>query len=257
MERRPLIAGNWKMHKTIDEAIRLASELKLHLKDITNCDVVIAPPFTALYVVHQVIENTPIYLGAQDLFWEEEGAYTGEISAMMLKDVGCRYVIVGHSERRRYLKEDNLICNRKIKAALNADLIPIYCVGETMEERGEGRTFSVVEEQLMEGLKGIELSDRWQIVIAYEPVWAIGTGKNATPEEAEEVHLFIRKLLGGVFKERIAMATRIIYGGSVTPENAEELMDQKNIDGLLVGGASLKASSFARIVKYRKQGERR
>lgn len=257
MERRALIVGNWKMNKTVSEAIRLSSELKLQLRDVTECDVVIAPPFTALYAVYQVIENTPIILGAQDTFWEEEGAYTGEISPRMLREVGCKYVIVGHSERRRYFKEDNLSCNRKIKAAINADLIPIYCVGETIEERESGRTFFVVEEQLVEGLKGVELTDGKEMVIAYEPVWAIGTGKNATPQEAQEVHGFIRKLIGEIFKERIALNMRILYGGSVTPENAGDLMGQKDVDGLLVGGASLKASSFAKIVKYKMEGERK
>lgn len=257
MERRPLIAGNWKMHKTIDDAIRLASELKLQLIGITDCDIVIVPPFTALYAVYQVIENTQIFLGAQDVFWEEEGAYTGEISPYMLKDVGCRYVIIGHSERRRYFGENNLSCNRKIKASLHADLIPIYCIGETLEERDKGKTFFIVEEQLVEGLKGIEFNNGSEIVIAYEPVWAIGTGKNATPQEAEEVHMFIRKLLAEMFKERIAMRTRILYGGSVTPENASELMHENDVDGLLVGGASLKASSFIKIIKYGKEGKRK
>ncbi len=239
------------MNKTVGEAIDLVRELKSTLSGIKGVEVAIAPPFTALFAVHQEIEGFPLRLAAQNLFWEEKGAFTGEISPVMLMDVGCDYVIIGHSERRQYFGENDQTINRRIKAALAQDLKAIFCIGETLKEREEGKTFSVIERQIENGLDGLSKKEMVHIVIAYEPVWAIGTGKTATPEQAEEVHRFIREKIEKIFSKEVSEGIRIQYGGSVTPENIKGLMDQPNIDGALVGGASLKADSFSRIVRFK------
>lgn len=249
MGREIIFAGNWKMHKKIGEAIQLANGLVRELQDVEGCKIIICPPFTALSEVKDVIMDTNIKLGAQNMFWEKEGAYTGEISPLMLKDVGCDYVIIGHSERRKYFGEDDQIVNRKIKSALECGLNPIFCLGETLDERKAGKTLEVVEIQLLGGLKEIGQQEVEKITIAYEPVWAIGTGVNATPQQAEEVQAFIRDKLSEIYGEEIAGRISILYGGSVKPDNIEELMAEEDIDGVLVGGASLKVDSFSQIVK--------
>jgi triosephosphate isomerase len=251
MGRLPFIAGNWKMNKTVEEAVELVRELKAALAHVEGVEIAVAPPFTALYPVHQEVKRSPIRLSAQNLFYEEKGAFTGEISPLMLKDVGCEYVIIGHSERRQFFGETDETVNRKMRAALNHALKPIFCVGETLKEREEGKTFQVIQRQVEGGLRGFGKEEMQRIVVAYEPVWAIGTGKTATPEQAEEVHRFIRERLERLFSREIAEAIRIQYGGSVTPENIKGLMAQGNIDGALVGGASLKPESFSRIVRFK------
>jgi triosephosphate isomerase len=249
LNRRPLIVGNWKMHKTVKEAIELATGIRRELFDSNKADIVICPPFTALDSVYEVVMETPISLGAQDVFWEEEGAYTGEVSALMLKDTGCKYVIIGHSERRKYLSETNQMINRKIKSAINAGLTPIVCVGETLDEREAGKSLEVVSTQLKEGLEGLAQADVSKIVIAYEPVWAIGTGRTAKPHQAQEVQRFIRDWIKKNFPSSSVSNIRILYGGSVKPENIADLVSQEDIDGALVGGASLEVSSFVSIVR--------
>jgi len=251
MGRLPFIAGNWKMNKTVGEALDLVRQLKTSISRIEGVEVAVAPPFTALYAVRKELEGSTIRLAAQNLFWEEKGAYTGEVSPPMLKEMGCHYVILGHSERRQFFGETDETVNRKIKAALGQDLSVIFCIGETLKEREEGKTFSVIEKQVTGGLKDIGKEEMRRIVVAYEPVWAIGTGKTATPEQAEEVHRFIREKLGKLFSREIAEGVRIQYGGSVTPENIKGLMGQENIDGALVGGASLKADTFSKIVRFK------
>ncbi|MGZ3495340.1 MAG: triose-phosphate isomerase [Thermodesulfobacteriota bacterium] len=251
MERLPFMAGNWKMNKTVREAIDLVRELKTALSGAKGVEVAVAPPFTALFAVHQEIEGSPIGLAAQNLYWEEKGAFTGEISPIMVKEVGCHYVIIGHSERRQFFGETNETVNRRIKAALAASLKVIFCIGETLQEREEEKTFSVIEKQIEGGLRGLGHKEIRNMVIAYEPVWAIGTGKTATPEQAEEVHEFIRRKLEKLYSREVSEEIRIQYGGSVTPENVRGLMDQPNIDGALVGGASLKADSFSKIVRFK------
>ncbi|MEO2066580.1 MAG: triose-phosphate isomerase [Desulfurobacteriaceae bacterium] len=246
--RRLLIAGNWKMNKTVPEAIELVRGLKERLKGVEDRDVLICPPFTALYPVSKELEDSQILLGGQNMFYEEKGAFTGEISPLMLKDVGCSFVILGHSERRHIFGEDDKLINKKVISAVKHGLIPILCVGERIEEREEGRTEEVIEKQVREGLKGLSPED--EFVIAYEPVWAIGTGKTATPEMAQEVHSFIREILKELFGEEKAGRVRILYGGSVKPENAKGLLEMPDIDGALVGGASLKAESFSAIVQF-------
>lgn len=247
--RRPIIAGNWKMNKTILEAIELVNGLKRQLYDINNMDIVVCPPFTALCDVNEVIMETNITLGAQDLFWEENGAFTGEISAKMLKDVGCQYVIIGHSERRQYFGETNETVNKKLKIALKTDLLPIVCVGEKLEEKDKGLTFDVIKDHIENGLAGLSSDDILKVIIAYEPVWAIGTGRNATPQQAQEAHSYIRKLLTNLFDKETAGTVRIQYGGSIKPENIKDIMKQPDVDGGLVGGASLDLASFVQIVK--------
>ena len=249
--RMPMIAGNWKMHKTCQEALETARDLAEKLGETDRVEVMIAPPFTALTGVLEVIKDTPIALGAQNLFQEPEGAYTGEISGPMIRSAGCRYVIVGHSERRQYFGETDDHINRKIKAALDARLTPVFCVGETEEERDSEKTFSVLDKQVQNGLEGLLADHMETVVIAYEPVWAIGTGKTATPEQAQVVHAYIRKLVDRLFGETTAHTMRILYGGSVKPANISELMALPDIDGALVGGASLKPDTFSEIVKYK------
>jgi len=245
-ERLPLIAGNWKMHKTLEESGALAREIRRGVGEGTRVEVVLAPPFTALAAVAAELRGSPIRLAAQDTFWEREGPFTGAISPWMLVDAGCRYVIVGHSERRQHFGETDRTVNRKLKAALSAGLRPILCVGETLEERQAGRTLKRVARQLREGLADLPLSGAESLVIAYEPVWAIGTGLTATPEQAQEVHHFIRGELAGLLS--LGESLRILYGGSVTPENSASILGEADIDGALVGGASLKAASFLKII---------
>lgn len=248
--RRKIVAGNWKMNKTVDEAVELVRSLKekLDAAPVDDVDVVVCPPFVDLVPVREVVSGSKIGLGAQNVFWEDSGAYTGEISAGMLLSAGCSYVIVGHSERRQYFGETNATVNKRLQKAFSAGLTPIMCVGERLEQRQAGITRAVVEIQIREGLAGISADQVKQMIIAYEPVWAIGTGVNATPEQAQEVHRFIRKLLAEMFGEDTAEAVRIQYGGSVKPDNAAELMSQPDVDGALVGGASLKADSFYDII---------
>lgn len=247
--RRPLIAGNWKLFKTASEAERLVGELIPKVSGL-DVDVVVCPPFTALDRVRGVIEDakgTPIALGAQNVYWEEEGAFTGEIAPGMLRDLGVRYVTVGHSERRQYFGETNETVGLRALAALAHGIIPIICVGELLNQREAGETEAVIQAQLEGALKGIDEDQASSIAIAYEPVWAIGTGKVATPDEAQAVHAFIRSFVRAKYGDAVAGGLRIQYGGSVKPENAAELLSQLDIDGALVGGASLKADSFAAI----------
>ena len=251
MGRLPFIAGNWKMNKTVGEALDLVRQLKASLLNIEGVEVAVAPPFTALYAVSQELKGTFIRLAAQNLFYEEKGAFTGEISPLMLKEIGCQYAIIGHSERRQFFGETDETVNRRIKAALGQDLKPIFCVGETLKEREEGKTFTVIEKQAEGGLRGIGKEEVKNIVMAYEPIWAIGTGRTATPEQAEEVHRFIRERLERLYSREIAERIRIQYGGSVTPENIKGLISQENIDGALVGGASLKSETFSKIVRFK------
>lgn len=248
LTRPAIIAGNWKMHKTVAEAQALARELKDGLPQPLRVEVVVAPPFTALAAVRQVLAGSPIHLAAQDVFWEKEGAFTGAISPVMLTEIGCRFVIIGHSERRQYFQETDATVNRKVKAALAAGLRPIVCIGETLHQREAGETLEVVKRQLTAGLAGLLPKDLLPLVLAYEPVWAIGTGRNATPEQAQEVHAFIRELVGQRFAPAVALNLPILYGGSVTPNNIRDLIQEQDIDGALVGGASLKADSFLKIV---------
>lgn len=247
--RKPMIAGNWKLNKTIREAIELVTLLKRQLNDLQNVDVVVFPPYTALSDVAEVLTESEIGLGAQDLYWEEKGAFTGEVSAGMIKEAGANFVIVGHSERRQFFHETDESVNKKTKAALKGNLTPIVCIGETLGQRESGKTFEVIETQLKGGLANFNREEIKKIIIAYEPVWAIGTGKVATPQQAEEVHAFIRKELTKTFGEEVASALRILYGGSVKPDNISNLMSEADIDGALVGGASLDASTFSELVK--------
>lgn len=247
--RKPIVAGNWKMNKTVADALSLVEGIKAELSDVQNVDVVLCPPFTALYAVRQSITGTAIDLGAQNAHWEKSGAYTGEISVEMLREIGCHYVILGHSERRQYFKETDEMVNRKAKAVLAAGLFPIVCVGETLEEREAGRTEPVVATQVRGSLAGLSANDLLRTVIAYEPVWAIGTGRTATPQQAQEVHALIRKWLAEMADLHVAQSVRIQYGGSVKPSNAKELFSQPDIDGGLIGGASLEARSFIDIVR--------
>lgn len=247
--RTPIIAGNWKLNKTISEAVALVTGLKVSVADETDVETIVAPPFTALSAVSDAIKDSNIRLAAQDVYWEDSGAFTGEVSAPLLKDAGCDYVIIGHSERRQYFGETNDSVNQKVKAALAHDLKPIICVGEHLEEREAGHTETVIESHVTGGISGLSVADLLSCVIAYEPVWAIGTGKTATPAQAQEVHHFIRGLLTKAYSAEVASQICIQYGGSVKPENAAELMAQPDVDGALVGGASLEAESFAEIVK--------
>ncbi|MBW2039196.1 MAG: triose-phosphate isomerase [Deltaproteobacteria bacterium] len=251
--RKPIIAGNWKMHKTVGEAIDFVTRFQEELGRWEEVEVVVAPSFVALAPVAERLKGGRIGLAAQDVFWEEKGAYTGEVSPFMLRDVGCRYVIIGHSERRAYFGETDEAVNKKVKAVLSHDLNPIICVGESLEEREQGDTFKVVERQVKEGLKLVNAEAARRIVIAYEPIWAIGTGRTASSEQAQEVQSFIRGLLGNIFSPALAKVIRIQYGGSVKPDNIDELMAQPDIDGALVGGASLEAGSFARIVRFERR----
>jgi triosephosphate isomerase len=247
--RRKIIAGNWKLHKRTGESIRLVIELKVRTVYIQHTEIVVCPTFLALSQVKDCLKESRIKLGAQNLFWEDEGAYTGEVSGPLLKDAGCEHVIIGHSERRQYFGENDEGINKRLVAALNAGLKPIVCVGETLQEREDGRTFEIVSTQLSGALAGIRPDQLDHLVIAYEPVWAIGTGKNATPEQAQDVHRFIREKISTILTSSLASTIRIQYGGSVKPANANDLLSQTDIDGALVGGASLDAESFSEIIK--------
>jgi triosephosphate isomerase len=249
--RTPVIAGNWKLFKTIGESVAFINELKPLIAEASDVEIVIAPVFTALNRVSDAAAGSNITVAAQDCFWEEEGAFTGEVSPRLLQDAGCRHVIIGHSERRQYFGETDTTVNKKTVAACNAGLTAIVCVGETLQEREAEKTFSVIETQITHGLAGFSSDLLSKIIIAYEPVWAIGTGKTASDEQAQEIHAFIRTLLIKLFGNSAAEAIRILYGGSVKPENIKGLMTRPDIDGALVGGASLKAVSFAAIVNYK------
>jgi triosephosphate isomerase len=247
--RKPIIAGNWKMHKTVGEAVEFARALVVALADVGDVEVVVCPPAVALKSVGEVLRGSAIGLGAQNMHWEEQGPFTGEISPRMLVDVGCRYVILGHSERRQHFGESDAAVNKKVHSALRWGLIPIVCVGERLEERQSGRTDEVVRMQLKEDLAGLDAQGAARLVIAYEPVWAIGTGLPATGEEANRVSGLIREILAGWFGEGIAQEVRIQYGGSVSPHNISEFLSQPEVDGALVGGASLDVESFSSIVQ--------
>jgi len=248
--RKLMIAGNWKMHKTSAEARSLVRELTSALvPNPPACEVVIAPPFTSIGAVLTEANGAFIGVSGQNLHWEDKGAFTGEVSGPMLKELGCSHVIIGHSERRQYFGETDGTVNLRIKAAVRNDLVPIFCLGETLEEREQGITYEVVRTQLQGGLREIELPDASRFVMAYEPVWAIGTGRTATAEQAQEVHAFLRRELSALLGEEFAVRTRILYGGSVRPENAKTMTACRDIDGALVGGASLKAEEFLGIIR--------
>ncbi len=250
--RKPVIAGNWKMYKLHDEAVNTALELKSSVTNANHCEVVIAPVFTALKTAADRLEGSNVSVAAQDCApVAEQSANTGEVSAAMLKDVGCKYVIIGHSERRQFYNESDASVSKKTKAALEADLTAIVCVGEMLGEREAGNAETVVKTQLQGGLDGLTVADMKRIIIAYEPVWAIGTGQTATPKQAQEMHAFIRNVLLQSHGKETSDEIRILYGGSVKPENIAELMNEQDIDGALVGGASLNADSFAKIVNYK------
>jgi triosephosphate isomerase (TIM) len=250
--RTPLIAGNWKMFKTGIEAVETAAQLVNLVAGTTDIDVMIAPPFTALAPVSDIVRGSCVSLGAQNLFWEAQGAFTGEISPVMLVSAGCKYVIIGHSERRQYFNETDETVNKRMQAAVNNDLIPVLCVGESEKERESKDTFSVLDKQVKKGLEGFSSDDLKRLVIAYEPVWAIGTGKTATSHQAQEVHQFLRSVLEKNFGNMLAKSIRILYGGSVKPNNIEELMAMPDVDGALVGGASLDPETFSKIVQFKK-----
>ena len=247
--RRPFIAANWKMNMTTAETKDFLSHFVPAVQDVSNVDIIVAPPFTSMETAAKEIRGTNVMLSAQNVFFEQKGAYTGEISPPMLVELGCTYTIVGHSERRQYFLEDDMIVNKKIKTAKNNGLDIILCIGESLTEREAGKTFEVLKKQMEEGLNGVKLNG---IVIAYEPIWAIGTGKTATPEQAQEVHAYIRGTLEAAYGNEVDDLC-IIYGGSVTHENVDSLMSCRDVDGALVGGASLKVDSFTRIVKFRKE----
>ena len=254
MKRTPLIAGNWKMFKTCSEAVETANRLAELAQNITDMDIMIAPPFISLALVSESLKNinSLVNIGAQNLFYQKEGAYTGEISAIMLKSAGVSYVIIGHSERRQYFGEtDEDVC-RKVRASVESNIVPIMCIGETETEKKEGKTLYVLDKQIENGLKGFRSNELATLVIAYEPVWAIGTGNTATPQQAEEVHRYIRSKIGKMFDFNLAENMRILYGGSVKPDNISELMSHQNVDGALVGGASLDADNFIKIVNFNK-----
>ncbi len=247
--RKPIVAGNWKMNKTVEDALSLVEDIRHELAECREADVVLCPPFTALKAVSDAVSGTHIDLGAQNMHWEKSGAFTGEISAEMLRELFCHYVILGHSERREHFDETDEVVNRKAHAALNANLHPIVCVGETLDQREANQMQEVVETQVRQSLAGLGPRQLVETVVAYEPVWAIGTGKTATPEQAQEVHALIRDVLRSISDEAVSQAVRIQYGGSVKASNAQELFGQPDIDGGLIGGASLDAMSFAAIVK--------
>ena len=247
--RKIIIAGNWKMNKDLKESIDLANSVKRSLYDMEEVEVVLCPPFTSLSDLSDVMLDTTIRLGAQDVYWEKEGAFTGEISSHMLKGAGCAYCIVGHSERRQFFGETSETVNKKARALLAAGIMPIVCVGEKLEERKAKKEFDVVKDHIVNSLKGLTREEMLKTVIAYEPVWAIGTGVNATKEQAQEMHKYIRGLIKEIYGEDVAKSVRIQYGGSVKPDNIKELISQEDVDGALVGGASLKGDSFVSIVK--------
>jgi triosephosphate isomerase len=246
---KSFIAANWKMNKTIAETREFLRSVIPAVKDVDDVDIVIAPPFTSLAAAGEALKGTNVQLASQDVFWEEKGAYTGEISPAMLLDTGCSHVIIGHSERRQYFHEDDAVINKKIRAAKKAGLSVIFCCGESLEEREANRTFDVIGREVEKGLEGVDAEN---LVVAYEPIWAIGTGRTASPEQAQEVHAFVRDCLRKLYGSA-ADDIRILYGGSVTPENIEILMACRDVNGGLVGGASLKPDSFAKLVCYKKE----
>lgn len=250
MARKKFIAGNWKMYKTVSEALDFAKAAKASLAGVSHAQIAIGAPFIALHDLAAAFQGSNIELAAQNCHWEKEGAFTGEISVGMLKELGVQHVIIAHSERRQFFGETNATANKKVKAALAAGLGVILCVGEMLADREAGKTFDVVKDHTLGSLEGLSADDMKNVVIAYEPVWAIGTGKTATPAQAQEVHAFIRKTLAERFNASVAEATRIQYGGSVKPDNVKELMSQPDIDGALVGGASLKPDSFAALMQF-------
>jgi triosephosphate isomerase len=248
--RKKVIAGNWKLNNDVNGTVNLISEIKNGLGSQANkTEIIVCPPFTSLETAFALLKDSNIKLGSQNMYFEESGAFTGEVSASMLKSVGCEFVILGHSERRTIFGENNLLINKKIKTAIRNNLKPIFCIGETLEEREKGITFKIIESQLREGLDGLNENDLPNLIIAYEPVWAIGTGRNATPQQAQEVHQFIRQLIVKMYSDNFAKKLIIQYGGSVKPDNAHDLLSQPDIDGALVGGACLKADSFLKIIE--------
>jgi len=249
-ERIPLIAGNWKMYKTCGESVKAAQLLKGLVEGVTETDIMIAPTFTSLEPVFNAIKSSVINLGGQNLHWKAEGAFTGEISGDMLKSAGCSYVIIGHSERRQFFGDTDESVNKKITSALSCGLKPVFCIGESEAERDSNLTFSVLDKQVQAGLRGFVSDDLKDLVLAYEPIWAIGTGKTATSEQAQEVHTFLRASIAKQFDDALAQSMRILYGGSVKPANVAELMSMPDIDGALVGGASLDPETFSQIVKF-------
>lgn len=251
MTRTPLIAGNWKMNTTIGEAEHLAQEVVRAAASFQDRDIMIAPPFTALSAVSDILHDSNVILASQNICWAEKGAFTGEISPLMLKDVGCRMAIIGHSERRHIFGESNSLINQRISGTMESGLIPVFCIGEKLEEREAGHTMKTLEQQVREGLADISYTDPSAMVFAYEPVWAIGTGKTATVEQAQEVHAFLRDLIATMYEKNIASQTRILYGGSVNSDNVDGLMAQTDVDGALVGGAALDAESFSRIINFK------
>jgi triosephosphate isomerase (TIM) len=250
--RKPLMAGNWKMNLSLDEAADLLAGIKKAQVDLDKVDVLVAPPFTTLHLAHSTLAGSGILIAAQNMHWEQAGAFTGEISPLMVREAGCSHVILGHSERRTLFFETNEVIDRKTEAALRIGLIPILCIGETLQEREAGKTFDIIRMQLDESLRtrcqAGDLPDAF--ILAYEPIWAIGTGKTASPEQAQEVHFFIRKWLDSTFGPDTARTIRILYGGSVKPDNSKELMTQPDIDGTLIGGASLTLDSFLSIIRF-------
>jgi len=249
MPRRPLIAGNWKMHLNLTEASALARAVAQAATQAA-CEVMIAPPFTALPVVAEALAGSQVKLGAQNCCWASHGAFTGEVSPLMLKELGCTMVILGHSERRHLFHEDNAMINQRLQGVMSFDLTPVLCIGETLAQRQAQETMTILEGQLREGLAGVAVTDPSRLVVAYEPVWAIGTGQTATTEQAQEAHAFVRGILGEIFEKTIATEIRILYGGSVKSDNVDALMAQADIDGALVGGAALQIDSFDRIIHY-------
>ncbi len=253
--RKPIIAGNWKMNKTVAEALELVKDLRFKLENVSDVEIVVCPPFLAVQSVYQFLKGSNIKVGAQNCYFEKKGAFTGEVSPAMLKEAGCSFVILGHSERRQYFKESDEFINKKIKAVLPEGLLAIVCVGETLEEREKNIWKEVIKTQVTGGLKGITKEEVSKLVIAYEPVWAIGTGKVASKEQAQEVHKFIRDLFVKLYDKNTAEALRIQYGGSVKPDNISLLMSEPDIDGALVGGAALEAESFMKLVKFEKKAK--
>jgi triosephosphate isomerase len=249
MPRRHLIAGNWKMHLTRSEASQLARAV-VQAAATATCEVMVAPPFTSLAVVAEALAGSSVLLGAQNCCWAEQGAFTGEVSPLMLKELSCTMVILGHSERRHLFHEDNAMINQRLRGVLSHGLMPILCIGETLAQRQAGETMAVLEEQLRAGLVGVTIDDPARLIIAYEPVWAIGTGQTASTAQAQEAHAFVRSILADIFEKTIATKIRILYGGSVKSDNVDALMGQDDIDGALVGGAALQIASFERIIHY-------
>lgn len=250
--RIPVIAGNWKMNKNIVESVSLVKELKDFVREIKGVDIVVCPPFTSLWVVKEIINETNIHLGAQNMYWDTKGAFTGETSPLMLKDVGCEYVILGHSERRQYFKETSEEVVRKTEAALSVNLTPIVCVGENLKERESGKTENIIEQEIKVLFSKIDSTLVARIIVAYEPIWAIGTGRSSSSQDANLIIKFIRELFSSEYGSKIAERIRILYGGSVDPKNIKEFMNESDIDGALVGGASLHALSFSQIVRATK-----